>query len=107
MESVNALIVALVTASNDAESLEPQEARRLIDTAVRHIKDLQLQQGIGDNDAATALERTAVDAERLAPDQLQRELRHAADMLRHLQPTVEPEPVLPAHQPDGGDGGNY
>lgn len=107
MDIVNELIVALVTASNDVETLERQDARRLIEAAIRQIGDLQAQQGVGDDGTATALERVASDVDRLTPDALQRELRHAADILRRLQPTIDPEPVLPAHQPDGGDGGNY
>ncbi len=107
METVNERIVALVTASNDVETLEHQDVTRLIDAALRQIRDLRAQQGLAGDGDATALERVSSGAAQLTPDDWQRALRHAADLLRDLQPTIDPEPALPGHQPDGGDGGNY
>ncbi|PYE42940.1 hypothetical protein DFI02_105126 [Rhizobium sp. PP-F2F-G20b] len=107
METVNELIVELVTASNGVETLEHRDVTRLIDAALRQIRDLRAQQSIVDDGDATGLERVSSGAEQLTADDWQRGLRHAAEMLRNLQPTVDPEPALPAHQPDGGDGGNY
>lgn len=110
MGTVNDLIVALVTASNDVETLGHHEVARLLDTAIGTIRDLRgqphthVEKG---TDTLTALEHAASKTAGLTRDDWQRELRHAADILRNLQPTIDPEPALPAHQPDGGDGGNY
>ena len=107
METVNELIVKLVTASNDVETLEHQDVIRLIDVALGAIRKLGAQKDIGNAAVVTALEQASSTADTSTPEDWQRSLRHAADMLRDLQPTVDSEPALPAHQPDGGDGGNY
>lgn len=107
METVNELIVKLVTASNDVETLEHQDVTRLIDIALGEIRNLCAQEQMADSAAVTSLEQASSTASTSTPEDWQRALRHAADMLRDLQPTVDPEPALPAHQPDGGDGGNY
>ncbi|CZT36515.1 hypothetical protein [Rhizobium sp. 9140] len=107
METVNELIVELVTASNDVETLDHRDVARLIDAALRQIRDLRAQQNVVAEGDVPGLERVSSGAEHLTEDDRQRALRHAADMLRNLQPTIDPEPALPAHQPDGGDGGNY
>ena len=108
MKTVNELIVALVTGSNEASRLAPEDVAtmlRLAATMVRHLED-PAHPG-GGSSAAEPLDRQAETAAGMEPEAWQAALRAAAEQLRRLQPEVDTDRAIPTHAPDGGDGGNY
>ncbi|MFP5077876.1 hypothetical protein ACLE20_11265 [Rhizobium sp. YIM 134829] len=108
MNTVNELIVALVTGSNEASRLAPSDVTRMLDLAAVMVRQLTQDGGeSAEGSVAQAIAADAARADSMNAEAWQAALRHAAQQLRHLQPDVEPDRALPAHRPDGGDGGNY
>lgn len=107
MESVNELIVKLVTASNDVGTVDRDDLSRLAGSASAEIRRLKPSDAASGAEALQALDNLAADRQEASVEAWQAGLRQAAETLRALQPMVDTERGLPAHRPDGGDGGNY
>jgi hypothetical protein len=107
MDSVNELIVKLVTASNDVETVDRNDLSRLVASATAEIQRLAPSHPASGQETLQALEKLTADGKDASAQAWQAALRQAAETLRALQPMIDPERGLPAHRPDGGDGGNY